>query len=231
MFENPAPALLLLPAAIRDIFCSGKEYIMGDVLQPRELPRGVSFEDVWAMFQETREQMRETDRRMQETDKKMQKTDRQIREMTARTDKQIGKLGNRFGEMVEHLIIPNIVEKFRSLGYTFTRAGLDTEFFSREGKALAEVDAWLENGDFAMAVEIKSRLREQDTDRHAKRMEILRAYLDEREDTRKLLGAVAGAVVTLPAKEYALERGFYVIEQSGDTVKIAAPEGFTPKVW
>jgi predicted AAA+ superfamily ATPase len=168
-----------------------------------------------------REQLQEADRKMWE----------QLREMTARTDKQIGKLGNRFGEMVEHLIIPNLVEKFRALGYTFSRASLDSEFFNREGKALTEVDAWLENGEFAMAVEIKSHLREQDTDRHVKRMEILRGYLDERGDTRKLLGAVAGAVVSAPAREYAFERGFYLIEQSGDTVQIKTPGDFTPKVW
>jgi hypothetical protein len=46
-------------------------------------------------------------------------------------------------------------------------------------------------------------------------MEILRAYLDERHDTRKLLGAVAGAIVDASVKKYALRRGFYVIEQSG----------------
>jgi hypothetical protein len=186
--------------------------------------------------------MMETDRKMQETDRKMQetrqfirdlteKTDRQIKEMTARTDKQLGKLGNRFGEMVEHLVTPNIVEKFRALGYAFTKACLDTEFFDRGGKALTEVDAWLENGEFALAVEIKSNLREQHVDRHIQRMEILRAYLDERDDRRKLLGAVAAAVINTDVKNYALEQGFYVLEQSGDTLRIGVPEGFTPKVW
>jgi hypothetical protein len=32
-------------------------------------------------------------------------------------------------------------------------------------------------------------------------------------------------------KAYALKMGFYVIVQSGDTVKIEVPEGFTPEVW
>jgi hypothetical protein len=62
-------------------------------------------------------------------------------------------------------------------------------------------------------------------------MEILRRYLDERRDTRKLLGSVAGAIVRADLRSYALEQGFYVIEQSGDTVKIDPPEGFKPKVW
>jgi hypothetical protein len=207
-------------------------------------------------MQETDRQMQETDRRMQETDRRMQETDRLIKELTEksereweesgrriermiaqtdrqlkRTDKQIGDLGNRFGELAEHLVTPNIVEKFRNLGYAFTKAGPDVEFFSRDGKTLTEVDVWLENGEFALAAEIKAHLREQDVDRHIKRMEILRRYFDERGDTRKLLGAAAGAVVNAEVRDYALGKGLYVIEQSGDTVKIDAPDGFTPKVW
>jgi hypothetical protein len=201
---------------------------MGDMAQMREPRRGLTFEDVWAA-------MMETDRKMQEM---TAETNRKMREMTAETDRKmretdrkIGELGNRFGELAEHLVTPNIVEKFRALDYAFTKAGPDVEFFGRDGKALAEVDVWLENGEFAMAVEVKSHLREQDVDRHAGRMEILRAYLDERHDTRKLLGAVAGAIVNAAVKNYALKRGFYVIEQSGDTVKIEAPEGFRPRMW
>jgi hypothetical protein len=195
--------------------------MMSDVLQPQEPARGLTFENVWAMFQET---SRETDRRMKETE-------RQMKEMSARTDRQIGKLGNRFGELVEHLIAPNLVEKFRTLSYAFTRAGLDQVFFDANGQGIAEVDVWLENGEFVMAVEIKSHLLEQNVDRHMERMEILRAYLNQREDKRKLLGAVAAAIVNTPVKNYALKKGFYVIEQSGDTLKIDVPENFKPRTW
>jgi hypothetical protein len=164
---------------------------------------------------------------IQETDRQMKETDRQLKE----TDRKIGELGNRFGELAEHLVRPNIKEKFRALNYTFTKAGSDIEFFDHTGKALTEVDIWLENGDFVMAVEIKSRLRVRDVEEHIRRMGILRAYLDERDDRRKILGAVAAVVVTEDLREYVPERGFYLIEPSGDTVKITAPEGFTPKLW
>ncbi|MDR2049844.1 MAG: hypothetical protein LBP69_10355 [Treponema sp.] len=207
---------------------------MGDMGQQHEPARGLTFEDVWAMFQETDRRMKETDRKMQETDRELKETGRFIKELaakTARTDKQIGELGNRFGELAEHLVTPNIAEKFRALNYTFTKAGPDVEFFDRDGKALTEVDVWLENGEFAMAVEVKSHLRKRDVEDHISRMDILRGYLDERGDTRKLLGAVAGAIVKADLKRYSLEKGFYVIEQSGNTVKIEAPEDFTPKVW
>ncbi|MDR0388000.1 MAG: hypothetical protein LBH57_08175, partial [Treponema sp.] len=87
------------------------------------------------------------------------------------------------------------------------------------------------NGEFALAVEVKSKLSQKDVDAHVKRMGILRAYLDERNDTRKLLGAMAGAIVPPELRSYVLKKGFYLIEQSGDTVKIEPPTGFKPKIW
>jgi hypothetical protein len=201
---------------------------MGDIGQvhgqTREPQRGLTFEDVWAAMMETdkkiKEMAEETARQLRETARKMQETDRKI-----------GELGNRFGELAEHLVTPNIAEKFRALNYAFTRAGPDVEFFDRNGKALTEVDVWLENGEFVMAVEVKSRPRKRDVEDHARRMGILRSYLDERNDGRKLLGAIAGAIVTKELRDAVIEQGFYVIEQSGDTVKIEPPPGFQPRIW
>ncbi|MDR1430187.1 MAG: hypothetical protein LBI85_07830, partial [Spirochaetaceae bacterium] len=143
----------------------------------------------------------------------------------------LGELGNRFGELAECLVTPNLVEKFRALGYAFTKAGPELEIFDARGKTLTEVDLWLENGEFAMAVEVKSYLRVQDIREHLKRMELLRRYADDRKDRRRLLGAAAGAIVRKPARDYAEKNGLYVIEQSGDTVKIEMPEDFRPRIW
>jgi hypothetical protein len=32
-------------------------------------------------------------------------------------------------------------------------------------------------------------------------------------------------------KGFAVKSGFFVLEQSGDTVRISVPEGFKPKEW
>lgn len=187
-------------------------------VQSREPPKGVTFEQVWAMFQETAQRQKETARQMEETD-------RLIEKLTKKTDKQLDDLGNRFGELAEHLLTPNITEKFRALGYAFTKACPNVEFFDEQRKVLTEVDVWLENEGFALAVEVKAYLRDKDVDDHVKRMEILRRYAEERRDQRKLLGAATGSIVRDS------ERGFYVIEPSGDTVKIDVPEGFSPRIW
>jgi hypothetical protein len=174
---------------------------------------GLTFEDVWALFQET-------DRKFQETDRKFQETREQMKE----TDRKISKLGSRIGQLIEHLAASNILEKFKGLGYDFTRISRNHSIDDEQGRFLAEIDLLLENGDCAMVVEVKSMLTRSDVKEHLKRLRTLRSYADKHRDTRKYAGAVAGALINKNARDYALESGMYVIEQSGDTVQITAPE-------
>ena len=89
----------------------------------------------------------------------------------------------------------------------------------------------LENGDIVMAVEIKAKPLYKDVDNHINRMEVLRRRADARNDMRKFRGAIAGAIMSDEVRKHILKNGFYVIEQTGDTVKITIPEGFTPREW
>jgi hypothetical protein len=159
--------------------------------QTREPQRGLTFEDVWAMFQET--------------------------------DRKISKLGSRSGQLIEHFAASNILEKFKSLGYEFTRISRNHTIEDEKGRFLAEIDLLLENGECAMVVEVKSLLNRSDVKEHLKRLKVLRGHADKHNDTRKYAGAVAGALINKNARDYALESGMYVIEQTGDTVQIEAP--------
>ncbi|MDR1978661.1 MAG: hypothetical protein LBQ42_08000 [Synergistaceae bacterium] len=223
--------------------------------QAREPEMGLTFEKVWAMFQESDRRMQkmkedtdeylrklsgeadrrmqklseETDRKMQETDRKMQETARQIKE----TNRQIGKLGNRFGELAEHLIAPSIVQKFNALGFHFDDISALRQVIEDEssGQKIAEFDILLENGEFIIGVEVKSKPSYDDVDDHAQRLKILRLNKDRKGDKRKIYGALAGAIMPDTVRTAALKAGFYVITQTGDTVKIDVPEGFIPKAW
>jgi hypothetical protein len=49
---------------------------------------------------------------------------------------------------------------------------------------------------------------------------------------KKIIGAVAGAVIPGNVKAYALKHGLYVIEQTGDTIRIETQDNkFKPKQW
>jgi hypothetical protein len=63
-------------------------------------------------------------------------------------------------------------------------------------------------------------------------MEKIRRYMNSRKDTRRLVGAVAGAVVSKNVLTYAQRNGFFVLVQTGDSVAIArTPKDFKPKEW
>jgi hypothetical protein len=146
------------------------------------------------------------------------------------TDRRLGKLGNRFGEMVEYMVAPNLITKFNELNLPFTKIHRDTEIKDHINNIYTEIDAFLENGDKVMAVETKTKPDINDINEHIERMEKLRVYADSRGDKRKYLGAVAGMVFGDNEKKYALKKGFYVIEPSGDTFKITVPED-SPHEW
>jgi hypothetical protein len=193
---------------------------------------GLTFEKVWAALMENREQIKAVSEQMKETDKQIKETDKQMRESGKRLDKQLGKLGNRFGEMTEHLVEPNLVAKFKELGFTFERDQQDLKIRDQEGQIIAEIDIFLENGDRAMAVEVKTKPIVEDIDEHIERMEKLRRHADRHNDTRKYLGAIAGMVFGKSEKTYALKKGFYVLEPSGDTFIITEPKGeYHPHEW
>jgi hypothetical protein len=216
--------------------------------QQYEPAEHLTFEKVWALFQESekqfreiRESFKETDQKFQETDKRFQETDKRFQETDKRfketeravreTSRIVGNLGNKLGIVVEHLVLANIKEKFNALGYEFTKAGPTVLIEDRKKQIITQVDAMLENGEFALAIEVKTQLNVGHVDEHLERMEKLRRYADDRGDKRKFLGAVAGAIVAENVKEYALKQGFYVIRQSGDTVTIENPRSFKPREW
>ena len=179
----------------------------------------------------------EMKKRKEEDERRQEKVDREmeeIRQINKENDKKMGYLNNRFGEMVEHLVAPSIKEKFRDLGFTFDHVSKDHEI-TDNGRSLAEIDLLLENGDIAMVVEVKSKPVQKDVDEHIHRMEILanlrRKKADAKNDRRKYQGAIAGAIMGKEVRNYAHKKGFYVIEQTGDTVRINIPEGFKPRVW
>jgi len=56
--------------------------------------------------------------------------------------------------------------------------------------------------------------------------------MDKRDDKRKLIGAVAGGIISENVIKYAQKKELFVIEQTGDSVAIAAmPQGFKAREW
>ena len=231
---------------------------MAEVQTLPDYPRGLDFQQVWAALMEDRERLKETEkvlkenderferrqeetrrqqeetaRLMEETRRRQEETARQIEETNRQmkeTDRQLGKLGNRFGDVIEHMVAPNLRQKFKELGYTFPKVNQNSNVSDFDNDIFLENDFLLENGDMALLVEVKVNLTTEDVKEHIERLEKMRKYADLHGDKRTFLGAVAGVVMTENVRDYALKQGFFVIEPSGETFNIIPPKN-EPKEW
>ena len=209
-----------------------------------EAAKGLTFEIVWAALMEDRRAMAEMraetkkrdeeyNKRMEESQKRMEESRLELEKTMAKTDKQLGRLGNSVGLITESLFSEGLDKKFNELGYPFTKQGPHVKFKEEpNGRVLAEADYFLEDGEYAMAVEVKTELKVDDVKDHVERLAVIRKYFDERGDNRILVGAVAGGKVHESVLRYAQKQGLYVITQSGDSAVIAElPEGFKAREW
>jgi len=213
-----------------------------------------SFADVWRMFQETDRQLKETALQMKEraaeTDRQMKEraaeTDRQMKERAAEFErvmkersaetatviknlsKRLGDIGNRLGEFVEHMVSPAVVRLFQARGIEVHEVYPGVE--AKRGGEAIEIDLLVVNDGTLVAVECKSKLTEEHVDEHLNRMEKLKRLLPLYK-SHQALGAVAAMVMSDAVKNYALQHGFFVLRQNGDSIEISNPEGFSPTVW
>ena len=200
-----------------------------------DYPRGLTFEKVWEMFQETdrlikelRESQKETALQMQETAIQMKETDKKLDKVS----ENVGGLNRSMGELIETLIASRLWEKFAAYPYNLQRAYQRYNVYDENNRALTDVDILLSDTEWVMAVEVKREVNMDDIDRHVKRMGLVRKYPPAEAKGKKLLGAIAGGVVPPDVCNYAHEAGFFVLELKGESVTlIAQPEGFTPKIW
>jgi len=177
------------------------------------------------------EERKESKKRMEESHKQAQEELRATRKLVDDLSRNIGGLNNSFGQFVEEMLTPGLWEKFNMFGFTFSKQSQRVKF--AEGKqVVAEADLFVEDGDYAMVVEVKTDLSIDDVNEHIKRIGRIRGYMDKRGDERKLLGAVAGGTVAESVLNYAQKKGLYVITQSGDSATISPlTQGFEARMW
>ena len=203
---------------------------MGNTQTQIDYPKGITFEQVWATLDRISKRQEETDRIIQENAKEAALARKEAARTMKEMDKKFGEFNNRFGEIVEHMVAPNLLIKFMDYGYVFLQANNNTKFSDFVNDIFFEVDIMLENGDKAVLVEVKTKLTNAYINDHIKRLEKMRKYADLHGDKRTFLGAAAGVVMRANTKEYALSKGLFVIEPSGEDFNITSPRG-KPKEW
>jgi hypothetical protein len=179
-------------------------------------------------FQETDHQFQETARRFQEGERRFQETERLIKEQNEHLNKELGKLGNRLGEFVEYQVRPAAVRLFRERGIDVREISSDISVQTPEEGI--EIDVLVVNGSEAIAIEVKSKLSQEDVDEHLQRLAKFKRLLP-RYQPLNILGAVAAMVTPTEVARYAYRKGLFVITQSGKDLVILNDDKFQPKIW
>ena len=189
-------------------------------------------QEVWQLLGELIEAQKETDRLLkeqsQEANRRFQETDRLIKEQNQRLNEELGQLGNRLGEFVEYQVRPAAVRLFRERGIDVHEISTDLSV-QKDGQGL-EVDLLVVNNNEAIAIEVKSKLDQEDVDEHLERLAKFKQLLP-RYQPLTILGAVAGMVVPQQIASYAYRKGLFVIAQSGEDLMILNDTQFRPKTW
>lgn len=178
-------------------------------------------------------QARETERRAAEADKRLAETERFVKSVSQdvkRVSQDIGRLGNRLGEWVEATVKPAAVRLFRERGVD-VRQVIGRSFAQEpNGAGGIEVDLFVIDGTEAVAVECKSELSTEDVQDHVERMGKVKRLMPQ-YGAYRLMGAVAGTVVSDNVAKYAAKQGLYVLVPKGEDVAIANEVGFVAKAW
>jgi ATPase subunit of ABC transporter with duplicated ATPase domains len=172
---------------------------------------------------EDEQRRKEVEEERKEAAKRSKKIDKQLDKL----DKQIVGVHKSLGALIETLMAGRLEQKFPQ--YNFTRSFQRIKIFDKNKKPVTEIDILLSDDEWSMAVEVKREPVKDDIDHHLKRMKLMREYHLNEIKGKKLLGAMAGGVVSLEVREYAQKAGLFVLELNGEQVSLlASPEGFVP---
>jgi len=131
-----------------------------------------------------------------------------------------------------YIDLPNLMQKFHEMGFVFERSYKDAVINDKKHHISFSIDVTLEGSDKILIIDAKSKPTNKDITAHAERMKKVRQYGDIHGEKRKYLGAVSGVKFNDNEKAFAMKNGFYVIEHSGNSFNITAPEGaYFPVEW
>jgi hypothetical protein len=183
----------------------------------------LSFEKVWQMFQEYRQEMREaslkTDKMFHETTKKFRETDKKIKEA-------FELFTGQWGRLVESLVEGDLPRVMQERGIMIKRT---VERAKSEDDNGYEFDIIAVNGDVCVVVEVKTTLRPDDITYFLNKLKHFREWMPEYANKDRIFGAMAYIRVNSNSDKMAEKNGLFTIRATGKSARIVNTEDFQPK--
>ena len=201
-----------------------------------EWGKTLDFPTVWAAIIKSGERIDRMAERIDKMGERVDQTTGAVNKMAEKVDRvttNVGGLNQSMGDLIETLFAPHLGEKFDIYNYNLKRIFNRVPIYDNDSRMRSDIDILLSNTNVCIAVEVKRWLEKTShVDEHIKRMQLIRQFPPAEVKGKKLLGAIVGAVVTPEAREYAEQNGFFILELTGEDVRLLEPsKDFQPKEW
>lgn len=208
---------------------------------------GLTFEKVWAMFQETDKKFQETDKKLKESDKKFQeelekgfqrvwdileKSAKERKKEARETKKKLRELEGLFtgqwGKLMESLVEGDIINLLNQRGISINQTAQRIKKFYN-GREY-EIDIIAKNGEEIVFIEVKTTLYPRHVTSFLETLSLAKELFSEYKNL-KIYGAVAFLRAESEAVSFAFKNGLFVIRATGKSSSILNPPDFQPKIF
>jgi len=181
----------------------------------------LTYEKVWAMFQETDKKFQEMVAQSKETDRRFWETDRKMKALQNLFEGQWGRL-------VESLIEGDLINLLqnRNIDVNESYSRVKKKF---EGKQY-EIDILVANGSEIVAVEVKTTLKVKKVEHFINKLKIFKEVFPHYKE-RIVYGGMAFIREEESSAEFAERCGLFVIKGTGKSSSIINSDEFKPKIF
>jgi chromosome segregation ATPase len=173
---------------------------------------------------ETKEQMKRADEQFKRTDEQLKRTDEQLKRTDEKLERigiTVGNIGQNQGDVAEEFFLHSLMKDNRLGSIRFDDVVKNME--KHRGRIHEEYDLVMTNGNAIGIVEVKYKAHIKDLDKLDRKMKHFKPLFPIYESFRQY-GAIAAFHINEYAKQEALDRGYFVLQRSGDLVHTESAE-------
>ncbi len=190
----------------------------------------LTFEKVWAMFQETDKKFQETDKKFQETEKQMKEVFLEISKESRKTEKKLKELEKLFignwGKLMESLVEGELINLFNERGIEVNQTAQRVTRLHNNKQY--EIDIIALNGEEIVFVEVKTTLKPEHVQNFLEKLKSAKEVFPLYKSF-KIYGAIAYLRYESEAINYAMNNGLFVIRATSKSAKMINPTDFKPR--
>ena len=175
-------------------------------------------------FKRTDEQFKRTDEQLKRTDEQLKRTDEQLKRTDEKLERigiTVGNIGQNQGDVAEEFFLHSLMKDNRLGSIRFDDVVKNME--KHRGRIHEEYDLVMTNGNAIGIVEVKYKAHIKDLDKLDRKMKHFKPLFPIYESFRQY-GAIAAFHINEDAKQEALDRGYFVLQRSGDLVHTESAE-------